>query len=461
MDSKRILIVDDEPLTRKSLFEILKFDGYQVSMASNGQEALDGIADNGIPDVVISDLKMPEIDGLTLLRTLKSKYPDTAVVLMTAYGSIENAVEAMKEGAFDYVTKPIVDSEIKIVIQRIFKQRQLLEENKILRKKLAATTRCHFHSIIGQNIKMQKIYSLIETVAPTNATILIQGESGTGKRLVAHALHHSDKSRKENNFVEVSCGALPETLLESELFGHIKGSFTGAIRDRKGRFETADKGTIFLDEIDAFSLKLQVKLLRVLQDGEFEHVGSSETVRVDARVIAATNQDLRKCIDENSFREDLYYRLNVIPIDVPPLRERRDDIPSLVEHFLEKCLKKTKDKKIEGVSQEAMDALIAYDWPGNVRELENIIERSVILSKVERIEIESFPDFLQSSGKSSALQKGKGDLSLKRALKTSEKEIILNALEESKGNRKKAAKVLGINRTTLYNKMRKYGLLDE
>ncbi len=460
MDDKHILIVDDEPLTRKSLFEILKFDGYRVSMASDGEEAF-ALINNGSPDVVITDLKMPKMDGLTLLRNIKKSHPDIAIVLMTAYGSIDSAVEAMKEGAFDYVTKPIVDNEIKIVIQRIFEQRQLLEENKILKKKLAATTRSQFHSIIGQNSKMQKIYNLVETVASTNATVLIHGESGTGKRLIAHAIHASDAGRKNNNFIEVSCGALPENLLESELFGHVRGAFTGAIRDRKGRFEVADKGTIFLDEIDACSPQLQVKLLRVLQDGDFELVGSTETMRVDARLITATNQDLQKCIDKGSFRIDLYYRLNVIPIEVPPLRERKDDIPLLAESFLHKFLERSKIKKVKDISQKAMEGLISYSWPGNVRELENVIERAVILCKGECIEEEDLPEFLHESQRDNSGKNDQSEASLKTALKSSEKEIILRTLQECNGNRKKAAQSLGINRTTLYNKMREYGLFQD
>jgi len=459
MDDKHILIADDEPLTRKSLYEILKIDGYRVSLASDGEEALH-IVKSDAPQIVVTDLKMPKIDGLQLLRRIKSTYPEIAVVLITAHGSIENAVEAMKEGAFDYVTKPILDNEIKTVIGRIFEQKRILEENKVLRKKLAAATRCEFHNIIGQNPKMQKIYNLIYSVASTNATVLITGESGTGKRLIAQAIHYSDSQRKDKPFVEVSCGALPENLLESELFGHVKGSFTGAIRDRKGRFEAADKGSIFLDEIDTFSPALQVKLLRVLQEGDFELVGDTNTVRVDVRVIAATNQDLRQCIQKGTFREDLYYRLNVIPIYAPPLRERKEDIPLLTEHFLDKCSKKIKGKNVDKISSEVMDIFFAYNWPGNVRELENVIERAIILCKNETIEKDDLPESLHEQQLSQAVLNQKQQGSLKEALRYSEKEIIERALRECKGNRKKAAESLGINRTTLYNKMREYELLE-
>jgi DNA-binding NtrC family response regulator len=457
-NSKYIVIADDEPLTRKSLYEILKYQGYRVAMASDGRQALDIISKDP-PDVLISDLKMPEVDGFSLLRLLKKDFPEIEVVLMTAYGSIDNAVSAMREGAFDYVTKPILDSEIKIVLERIFEQKRLLSENKMLKNELGRSKRDKFHSIIGANAKMQKIYHLIESVASTNATVLIEGESGTGKRVVAQAIHSSDTNRGDKPFVEVSCGALPENLLESELFGHVKGSFTGAIKDRKGRFQAADGGTIFLDEIDTFSPKLQVKLLRVLQEGEFEIVGDTTTVRVDVRVIAATNQNLKKCISEGTFRDDLYYRLNVIPLALPPLRQRRDDIPLLIEHFLKKSLQKTKDKKDRVILPAAISLLSEYDWPGNVRELENVIERVVILSKDQEIDIDDLPEHIKK-GKSQSAEKNRQSLTLKKALKTSEKDIVERALAQFNGNRKKAAEFLDINRTTLYNKMKEYGLLN-
>ena len=463
MKDTHILIVDDEPLTRKSLYEILKYEGYRVDTAKDGREALE-LFQKERSSVVITDLKMPGINGLSLLKEIRARDKETAVVLMTGYGTIDNAVDAMKEGAFDYITKPILDSEIKLVIQRIVEQQRLMEENKSLRQKLAKTTRSQFYNIIGQNSRMQKIYTLIETIANSNATILIHGDSGTGKRLVAQAIHANDSSRRDKPFIEVSCGALPETLLESELFGHIKGSFTSAIRDREGRFELADTGTIFLDEIDTFAPSLQVKLLRVLQSGEFERVGDTKTMKVDVRVIAATNEDLKEAIQKEKFREDLYYRLNVISIYVPPLRERKDDIPLLVEYFLDICNQRG-NKKINSVSQEAMDVLVAYDWPGNIRELENVIERAVILTQGEVITEESLPDHLRTQEAlgvkpdSSQTEAGNGKL-LKEALRHPEREIIRCALEQANWNRKKTAENLGINRTTLYNKMKKYGLLD-
>ncbi len=456
----RILIVDDEPLTRKSLFEILRYDGHTVFTAGDAEEGLKLLAGEQ-PDIVISDYKLPAMDGITFLKEAKKIRPDISFVLITAFGSIENAVEAMKEGAFDYVTKPIMDNEIRIVISKILRQRALIDENSVLKRRLASISKKQFHLIIGQNQKMQQVYGLIEAVSSTNATVLIQGESGTGKRLIAHALHASDRQRKDKPFIEVSCGALPENLLESELFGHVKGSFTSAIKDRQGRFEAADGGTIFLDEIDTFSPKLQVKLLRVLQEGEFERVGDTSTIKVDVKIIAATNEDLHDLIKQGKFREDLYYRLNVIPIRVPPLRERRDDIPLLIEHFFKKSIERNKSKSVVDISEEVVDILTAYDWPGNIRELENMIERSVILSRNGCIEKEDLPDFLQEMKVNRSILPRRKNVPLKEALRYSEKEIIERILEENGGNRKKAAEVLGINRTTLYNKMKEYGLLTE
>lgn len=470
-DNHHILIADDEPLTRQSLYEILKIDGYRVTTAKDGKEALE-LIEKLLPRIVISDMKMPGIDGLRLVKEIKNRGLEIPVILITGYGSIETAVEAMREGAFDYITKPIVDNEIRMVIQKIIKQQELIEENRFLRNRLKNTTRQRFHSIIGQNDKMQKIYALIEAVSDSNATILLQGESGTGKSLIAYAIHQSDPARKDKPFIEVSCGALPETLLETELFGHIRGAFTGAIKDRAGRFELADKGSILLDEIDTFSPNLQVKLLRILQNGEFERVGDAKTMKADVRVIAATNQDLHEAIKKGRFREDLYYRLNVISIHIPPLRERRDDIPLLAEYFLEKKseVSNNKNKKVTGISKEAMRALSEYDWPGNIRELENIIERSVILSKGNIVGVQDLPEFLHKADTHSSEAgipssdttlscQAPNAKSLREALKNPEKQVIRDALEQAGWNRKEAAANLGINRTTLYNKMKTYDLL--
>jgi len=448
------LIVDDEPLVRRSLSELLTLSGYTVSSAGNGKEAL-GLLKDYTADIIISDLKMPGMDGIQLLKQIKTIYPDTQVILITGYASIDSAVEAMKEGAYDYVTKPIIDSEIKIIIERLVRQKQLQEENVKLKEQLSVSQKERFHNIVGKSESMQKIYTLIEAIAQTRATILIHGESGTGKRMIAHAIHKFNEKEREKPFVEVSCGALTETLLESELFGHVKGAFTGAIKDKMGRFELAAGGTIFLDEIDAFSPTLQVKLLRVLQEGEFERVGDTKTEKVDVRVIVATNQNLQDLIAQGKFRKDLFYRLNIISIEIPPLRERKEDIPLLVNDFIGKHSKHI-SKKIEGLSEEAMSILMNYNWPGNVRELENVIERAIILCKGPVIIPADFPEFLNSSqGKLLAEE----SLKLKDALKSPEKDLIIKALDSVDWNRNDAARVLDINRTTLYKKMQKYGLL--
>ena len=448
------MIVDDEPLVRRSLSELLTLSGYTVSSAGNGKEAL-GLLKDYTADIIISDLKMPGMDGIQLLKQIKTIYPDTQVILITGYASIDSAVEAMKEGAYDYVTKPIIDSEIKIIIERLVRQKQLQEENVKLKEQLSVSQKERFHNIVGKSESMQKIYTLIEAIAQTRATILIHGESGTGKRMIAHAIHKFNEKEREKPFVEVSCGALTETLLESELFGHVKGAFTGAIKDKMGRFELAAGGTIFLDEIDAFSPTLQVKLLRVLQEGEFERVGDTKTEKVDVRVIVATNQNLQDLIAQGKFRKDLFYRLNIISIEIPPLRERKEDIPLLVNDFIGKHSKHI-SKKIEGLSEEAMSILMNYNWPGNVRELENVIERAIILCKGPVIIPADFPEFLNSSqGKLLAEE----SLKLKDALKSPEKDLIIKALDSVDWNRNDAARVLDINRTTLYKKMQKYGLL--
>ncbi len=455
-NGRHILIVDDEPLVRRSLSELLTLYGYTVTTASNGKEALDCLK-SYTADITIADMKMPEMDGVQLLKEIKNIYPDMPVILITGYGSIQNAVDAMREGAYDYIIKPIVDTEIKLVIERLLKTRQLQEENVKLKEQLSVSQRERFHNIIGKSPQMQKIYNLIEAITKTRSTVLIHGESGTGKRLIAHAIHKYNEQERGKPFVEVSCGALTETLLESELFGHVKGAFTGAIKDRAGRFELADGGSIFLDEIDAFSPALQVKLLRVLQEGEFERVGDTQTVKIDVRVIAATNQNLQDLITQGKFRKDLFYRLNIISIEAPPLRERKGDIEILIEDFIKKHSKHT-SKKIEGLSEAALAILMNYNWPGNIRELENVIERAIILSQGLVIIPEDFPEFLNNLEHKEELPNN-NNLKLKDALKSPEKDLIVKALEAVNWNRNEAAETLGINRTTLYKKMHRFGLL--
>jgi DNA-binding NtrC family response regulator len=443
-----ILIVDDEPLIRKSLYEILKIAGFDASAAANGEEAVSLLGKKPF-DIVITDMKLPKISGLELLMFIKKTCPQTEVILITGYGSIETAVEAMKKGAFDYVTKPIVDDEIKLLIDKIIEKKSLLQENLNLRQLASKSKRSAFYGIIGSSPGMHAVFNLIESVADTNATIMITGESGTGKGLVARAIHQCDPKRKDMPFVEVSCGALSETLLESELFGHVKGAFTGSIKDKKGRFEIAHDGTIFLDEINTCSPNLQVKLLRVLQDGTFERVGDTQTLKTNARVIVATNQDLEKMVEQGSFREDLYYRIHVIPLALPALRERRQDIPLLVKYFIDASSKKN-NKKVAGLDKEVEQLFMEHPWPGNVRQLENVIQGAVIMSRKDTIAKENLPrNFEKTKTEGKSFQEG---------LKEPAKEIILKALDECHGNCSKAAVKLGINRTTLYNKMKKYGI---
>ncbi|MBF0504433.1 MAG: sigma-54-dependent Fis family transcriptional regulator [Candidatus Omnitrophica bacterium] len=445
-----ILIVDDEPLIRRSLYEILKISGYDTHMAASAEEAIN-LFENKKFDIVITDLQLPQLSGLELIIFIKKISPATEVILVTGYGSIETAVEAMKKGAFDYITKPIVDDEIKFLIERIIEKKTLLEENKNLRQLVSKSKRDSFCGMIGASVPMLTIYNLIESVASTDATIMITGESGTGKGVVARAIHQCDQKRRNMSFVELSCGALSETLLESELFGHVKGAFTGAIKDKIGRFELAHNGTIFLDEIDTCSPNLQVKLLRILQDGGFERVGGTQTLKTNARVIVATNQDLEKLVEEGSFREDLYYRIHVIPLIIPPLRERTHDIPLLVQHFI--LASNTKNNKnVTDIDEEVQKLFLNHPWPGNIRQLENVIEGAVIMARKAIITREDLPQNFEKTKMKTEVK------SFQEELKEPAKEIILNALKECNWNRSKAAVNLGINRTTLYNKMQKYGI---
>lgn len=452
-----ILIIDDERLIRESLFEILRIEGYHVYMASSAEEALELLRDQKV-DVILTDLRLPNMSGMEFLEEVKAFSPDTEVILITGYGSIENAVEAMKKGAYHYVTKPINDEEVKSFIGKIIAHKGIVEENRRLRALLEESAPRSCGQMIGASPKIQKVYHIIASVANSNATILIDGESGTGKGLAARALHAMDNHRKDKPFVEISCGALSETLLESELFGHIKGSFTGAIRDKEGRFEYARGGTIFLDEIDAFSPMLQVKLLRVLQDGVFERVGDNVTRKTDARIIVATNRHLTDLVESGDFREDLYYRINVISIAMPPLRERKEDIPMLMEHFLSIYTKKN-GKKIAAIADDAKQMFLDYHWPGNIRELENAIEGAVIMAKtdvIQKWDVLNLTKFsTNGSSVSSTDARGK---SLREGMERPEKDIIIQALEENQWNRNKAAAALGVNRTTLYNKMKKYNI---
>lgn len=463
--SAHILVTDDEPLIRRSLKEIFRYEGYNVTTAEDGAKALEVMKQYPV-DVLMADIKMPNLGGVDLLRQVKRDYPRTEVVLMSAYGNIESAVEAMRLGAYDYLTKPIEDKQIRLLMQKINvaqnRNSRFSQKTTVSKTGRKAAEKNNFYRIIGKDEKMQDIYSMIEAISDSPSTVLISGESGTGKRMIAQAIHQADNYRKDKPFIEISCGALPETLLESELFGHVKGSFTGAIKDRAGRFELANSGTLLLDEIDTCSPNLQVKLLRVLEDGEYERVGDIKTLKSDVRIIAATNQNLEELVKRRSFRGDLYWRLNVITINLPPLRERRGDIPLLVNHFLDKYNFIRKQSRngvfIEKVSDEAMEVMIRYPWPGNIRELENTIERACILVKNNIVNLKDLPESIKNSN-----YRGKDDLKknsffLKDALKHPEKDLVLNALEHTNWNCTRAAAYLGINRTTLYNKMKLYGI---
>jgi DNA-binding NtrC family response regulator len=447
----RILIVDDKPGMRQMLRTALEMKGHEVLEAGDGESGI-GIALKFHVDLAIVDLKLPGIDGIEVLKRLKDVDPAVGVVVISAYGTIDDVVEAMKLGAIDFISKSSPLDEIEIRVEKAIEERRILTEREYLREELESA----FEGIVGKDPKMLEVFRIIKKVAPTNSSVLITGESGTGKELVAKAIHLLSP-RRNGPFVKVNCAALPETLLETELFGHEKGAFTGALKARKGRFEIADGGTIFLDEIGDFSPNVQVKLLRVLQEKEFERVGGEKTIKTDVRVIAATNKDIKKALEEGTFREDLYWRLNVVSIHIPPLRERKGDIPDLVAHFLTK-LKKEGYREIRRVEPEAMRLMLEYDWPGNVRELENAIERAVVLAEDDVLRAENLPIRLQEEKKpleEVILTPGK---TLPQLLEEIERKIVEKALEQAGWVQKRAAEILGIGRTTLQYKMTKYGL---
>jgi len=438
----RVLIADDEAVVRDSMREWLIDAGYEVFTAENGPQALE-IIDRERLEIVLADLVMPGMDGIELMKRAKELSPNISVIIVTAYGSIPTAIAAMKEGAYDYIEKPFCPERVELLIQKLVEHHNLVQENISLRQKLE--DRYRFENIIAKSHKMQNVIELIKTVAKSNASVLIVGETGTGKELVARALH-SQSHRYAKPFVAVSCAALPESLLESELFGHERGSFTGAIAQRKGRFELANRGTLFLDEIGEISANTQVHLLRVLEEKEFVRVGGTEPVRVDVRLVNATNKDLRRAVERGVFREDLYYRINVVTIEIPPLRERKEDIPLLANHFLSKFAQENQ-KDIADFSPEATELLMNYEWPGNVRELENAIERAVILARDNSIAAaELAPEGLAHL---SALSKD---------LREVERDHILNVLAQTGGNYSQASSILGITRMTLYNKAKAYGI---
>ncbi|MBN1588213.1 MAG: sigma-54-dependent Fis family transcriptional regulator [Pirellulales bacterium] len=451
MNRGALLLIDDDRRLLESMADWLREQGFEMDTAATYADALAAI-DRRPHDLVLTDIRLGEDDGFDILKHVRTRSPETPVIMITGYGTVDWAVEAIRAGAFDFLTKPLIDEELELAIDRALNQRKVVEENQNLKAQL--DMRFGMENIVGNDHRMRRIYDMIDSVADTKATILITGESGTGKSMVARAIHRRS-GRRDKPFVEVACGALPETLLESELFGHVAGAFTGAVGEKMGKFKQADTGTIFLDEISTASPGMQVKLLRVLQDLEFEQVGGTKTFTVDSRVILATNEDLSKAVEEGRFRQDLYYRINVINIELPPLRDRISDIPLLANHFLARAAEES-GKPMRTISEQAMTAMQRFSWPGNVRELQNVIERAVLLGKGATIGLEDLPQAMASGG---PVPVGPvGDNTLKESLEAPERQIILDVLEMNNWNRNATAETLGINRTTLYKKMKRLGL---
>jgi DNA-binding NtrC family response regulator len=438
----KLLVVDDEDIVRESLCDWLSSVGYKILTAKCAEEALEIIKLKKVK-IMIADLIMPGINGIELMKKARDIVPTISTVIITAHGTIQTAITAMREGAYDFIEKPFCPEKVELIIRNLVEHHNLLEENISLRQKVE--DRHNFEGIIAKSHKMIKIFELIKTVAPTNTTVLITGESGTGKEIVARAIHRQSQ-RHNKPFIVTSCAALPETLLESELFGYEKGSFTGAVERRKGKFEAADKGTLFLDEIGEIDANTQVHLLRALEEKKITRIGSNEEIDVDVRIITATNKKLRTLIEQEKFREDLYYRLNVVTIDLPPLRSRREDILPLAEHFLKKYAKQN-NSPVKSFSPEAIEFMLNYDWHGNVRELENMVERGVVLSKDKEITLAEFPKELTNSNPANG-----------KTLEALEQNHIRKVLEDTGGNIARTAKMLGIHRMTLYNKLKKYNI---
>jgi two-component system response regulator AtoC len=456
MIPKRVLIVDDEENFRHMLSVILVKEGYEVETAPNGDEALKKVIASPF-DQVLCDIRMPRMDGLEFLREMRKKGAEVITIMMSAYGTVDIAIEAMKLGAYDYISKPFKPDEIILTLRKAEEREQLRRENQLLRKEIAREY--SFENIVSKNEKMQKIFDVIKKVAQYRSTVLITGESGTGKELVARALHYNSE-RSQNPFMPVNCGAIPENLLESELFGHVKGAFTDAIRTKKGLFEEADGGTLFLDEIGELPGQLQVKLLRVLQDVEIRKIGESKSIQIDVRIVAATVKDLQKEVNEGRFREDLFYRLNVLPIHIPPLRERKEDIPLLIKHFIGKY-NQILNKNVADIDHSGLEALMNYKWYGNVRELENTIERAIVLCDRNYIQLENLPVEIQNFKEESQPEPMPDEeYSIKKASKSLEMNLIKKALSKTKGNHTHAARLLEISHRALLYKIKEYGIAE-
>lgn len=454
----RILVVDDEESIREFLDIMLRKEGYEVTLAEDGARAIDLLKKKSF-DLVISDLQMPQVTGMELLKHVRDNFPELLFMMITAFGTTETAVEAMKMGAYDYITKPFKIDEVRIVISNALRSKNLETENRVLKKELGKEN--SFQNIIGNSVSMHRIFDLVRRVSQAPTNVLITGESGTGKEVVAKAIHYNGPL-KDKPFVTINCGAIPENLMESEMFGHKKGSFTGAVIDKSGLFEVADGGTLFLDEVGELPLSIQVKLLRAIQERIIRRVGATDDIKVDVRIIAATNRDLEKMVNDGGFRQDLYYRLNVIQIKTPSLRERRDDIPLLASHFLKKYNDRL-GKTVGGISQEAMEMMKKYDYPGNVRELENIIERTVALEGGSTILPESLPPFVNTpSGRKMAssheIEIGPEGVDLDKIIGQIEKELLIKAIHAANGTKKRAAKLLNISFRSMRYRVEKYGL---
>ena len=454
-NAKHLLLVDDEAALREAIAERLTDQGFAVVQAGTGEDALNHLAAFAF-DIIITDLRLPGVDGRAVLEAALERYPDIIPIIITGFGTVKDAVDAIKHGAADFITKPFQFDALLHVLNSALEQRRLRAENAYLRSQLEE--RYRLDSIIGRSRVMRDLFQLLETVAATASTVLISGETGTGKELAARAIHHNSP-RRQNRFVALNCSAIPETLLEAELFGHVRGAFTGAVANRQGRLEQAHKGTLFLDEVGTMSPALQAKLLRVLQEREFERVGDGHTIKVDVRIVAATHSDLQKMVADGSFREDLFYRLNVIPVHLPALRERREDVPLLVQHFLQKLGAEQSPARVITMSQEALRLLMSYDWPGNVRQLENVVERAMAFSQGRsQIEVSDLGPDIQKLTASAEVHEGwlpDEGIDLERYIEGLELSLIRRSLERTQGNKVQAARLLNLKRTTLIEKLKR------